>query len=67
MSHDQAFGVFRDDEAGPQWRAFFASFELAKSKAQEFANGEGCEFFIYNYENSSEVARLFHSRRKPHA
>ena len=67
MSYDQPFGVFLDDGQGPTWRASVATLEEAKSQAQKFANDEGHEFFIYDFNGFSEMARMFPSRRKPSA
>lgn len=47
------------------WRASFVDLDEAKRHAQKFANEEGQEFFVYRFEDSSEVARLFPARMKP--
>jgi hypothetical protein len=47
------------------WRASFADLDEAKRNAQKFADEERQEFFVYRFEDYSEVARLFPSRMKP--
>jgi hypothetical protein len=65
MAHDNQFGLFQDDAGGPLWRASFDDLDEAKRNAQRFADEERQEFFIYRFEDYSEVARLFPSRMKP--
>ena len=67
MSYYQPFGVFRDNGQEPVWRASVATLEEAKFLAQKFADNEGQEFFIYDFNGFSEVARMFPSRREPNA
>ncbi|MGH7870332.1 MAG: hypothetical protein ACREP9_22480 [Candidatus Dormibacteraceae bacterium] len=65
MSREDQFGLFSQDEKGPLWRGFFNDLDEAKRKAQELADVEGFEFFIYNLRSLSEIARFFRSRPKP--
>jgi hypothetical protein len=65
MPYDHQFGLFQDDACGPLWRASFADLDEAKRNAQKFADEERQEFFVYRFEDYSEVARLFPSRMKP--
>lgn len=61
---DQQFGLFQDNEEGPVWRASFADFEQATREAQKLADAEGREFFVYSFNNYSEVARSVPVRRR---
>lgn len=65
MPCDDHFGLFKDDREsdGPLWRAFFEDLGEAKLQAQKYADDEGSEFFIYNFKNYSEIARMFPTRR----
>jgi hypothetical protein len=65
MPYDQQFGVFREDEQGPLWNGSFTHLDEAKQKARTLAESEGCEFFIYNFQDFTEIARFFPSRPKP--
>lgn len=65
MASEDQFGLFSQDEHGPLWRGFFNDLDEAKRKAQELADLEGLEFFIYNLKSLSEIARFFPSRHKP--
>ena len=67
MPHDHQFGLFVEDEKGHLWRGFFDDLEAAKSSAQELANKEGFEFFVFNFRHFSEVARCFPARPKQSA
>lgn len=62
MRQDHRFGVFVEDEKGHLWRGFFDDLEAAKSSAQELANQEGLEFFVFDFRDFSEVARFFPAR-----
>lgn len=67
MPRDYQFGLFLDDGEGPVWRGSFSDLDVAKRHAQKFADEERHEFFVYRFEDYSEVARLFPSRRKARA
>jgi hypothetical protein len=67
MAYDHQFGLFQDDMGGPLWRASFADLDEAKRNARRLADEEKREFFVYRFEDSSEVARVFPSRMKPQA
>ena len=67
MPDDQQFGIFIDDGQGPMWRAFVTTLEEAKFQAQRLADAEGCEFFIYDFNGFSEIARMFPSSDKAQA
>lgn len=64
MPYDHQFGLFIQDEKGPLWRGFFADLDAAKQTAQELANRENREFFVFNFKNFTEVARSFPPRPK---
>lgn len=53
------FELFAQDDKGPMWRGSFSDLESAKVKAQELANQEGIEFFVFNLGVAQEVARFF--------
>lgn len=58
------FAVFAQDEKGPMWRAAAARLEEAKRLAQQLADREGIEFFVFSFRTAREVARFLpHSRR----
>ncbi len=59
MSDGDDFGLFVQDEDVPLWRACFTDLGAAKIRAQELANEEGFEFFVFNFRDRSEVARFF--------
>jgi hypothetical protein len=65
MPRDDQFGLFMDNGEGPIWKAFFTDLEAARNHAQKSADEERCEFFVYSFENFSEVARLFPTRLIP--
>ncbi|MGH9377960.1 MAG: hypothetical protein ACRD1I_04095 [Terriglobia bacterium] len=67
MPHEAQFCLFVQHDKGPLWRGFFNDLDEAKRKAQELADREGFEFFIYNLQSSTEIARFFPSRPKPDA
>ena len=67
MARDHQFGLFQDEAGGPLWRASFADLDEAKRKAQKFADEERQEFFVYRFEDYSEIARVFPSRKEPRA
>lgn len=67
MAREDQFALFSQDEKGPLWRGFFNNLDEAKRKAQELADLEGIEFFVYNLKSAIEVARFFPSRREPGA
>jgi len=68
MPDDHQFGVFKDShDHGPLWMAIFSDLVETKRYAQRFADDEGCELFIYNYGDYSEVARSFPTGHKPRA
>ena len=59
MICEDQFGVFKDDGHGPMWRASFAVLAEAKSQAQKFADAERQELFVFNFADSSKIARSF--------
>jgi len=63
MAYEYQFDLFRDDAQGPLWQRSFIEFEEAKRQAQEMADDQGYEFFIFDCTTSSEVARVFPARR----
>lgn len=65
MSPDLLFDLFQDGEDGRLWRKSFADLDEAKRNAQRFADEERQEFFVRRFEDCSEIARVFPSRRKP--
>lgn len=62
MASDHQFGVFLDDRKGPMWREYFQDIEMARNYAQKSADEEASEFFIYSFQNFSEVGRKFPTR-----
>ena len=52
------FAVFAIGDRGPVWRDLFLDFEIAKMKAQELANREGVECFVFAARTAREVARF---------
>jgi hypothetical protein len=67
MPNDHQFGLFVEDEKGHLWRGFFDDLEAAKKSGQELANKERLEFFVFNFKDFTEVARVFPARPKPSA
>lgn len=65
MPRDYRFGLYQDNGGGRVWRGSFADLEEAKRHAQKFADEEHHEFFVCRFEDYSEVARSFPSRKKP--
>jgi len=65
VADDHQFGLYQDDSDGPRWRASFCDLDEAKRNAQKFADEEGQEFFVYRFEDYSEVARVFPTRMRP--
>ena len=63
MPHDHQFGLFIQDDKGPLYRGFYTDLEDAKRKAQELADKEGYEFFIYNFKGFIEIARFYPQKR----
>ena len=59
------YAIFRDDKDGPVWREFSTDLITAKINAQRLADAEQLEFFVFDFEDISEVARLFPSRNSP--
>jgi hypothetical protein len=62
MAFDPRFDLFRQDEKGALWYASFAELDNAKRQAQKMADQAGYEFFVFDCETVSEVARAFPSR-----
>jgi len=52
------FAVFAQDDKGPMWRAAAPGLEEAKRLAQQLADEEGIEFFVFSFRRASEVARF---------
>ena len=52
------FAVFAEEEGGPIWRADAPGLEEAKRLAQQRADQEGIEFFVFSFRTASEVARF---------
>jgi hypothetical protein len=65
MPYHRRFGVFKRKDRGNLRQGFYADLDEAKRHAQKGAHDEGVEFFVYNFENLSEVARFFPPRGKP--
>ena len=59
------FALFVHEEKGPFWRGFYSDLEEAKRRAQELANEEGFEFFIFRFKDKSEIARFFPAKHSP--
>jgi hypothetical protein len=59
MLPDKGFAVFVQEERGPLWREDFHDAETAKAKAEQLALEEGLEFFVFSFNNYSEVARFY--------
>jgi len=59
MPYEPEFGLFVENEEGPLWRGFYADLDEAKRTAQNLANEEGLEFFIFSLKDFTEVARAF--------
>lgn len=66
MPGDGDFAVFVEAERGPEWRGFFRELETAKETAQELADREKFEAFVFSFKDASEIARRF-PQRKPRA
>ena len=64
MPSDDEFAVAAQAEEGLVWRDVLLDFEAAKAKAQELANREGVEVFVFSTKDAREVAR-FHPMRPP--
>ncbi len=58
MPYEHLFGLFIQDEEGPLLRDFYTDLDEAKRKAQELATNEGFEFFVFDFKDSSEIARF---------
>jgi len=56
------FAVFQDEGRGPSWRASFTEIGEAKRLAQTLADKDNREFFVYNFDNYSEIARSYPTR-----
>ena len=54
-----------DDEKGPLWKGFFTDLEAAKSHAQKSTDEEACEFWVYNFKDFNEIARIIPTRTIP--
>ena len=65
MPSDGKFGVFSQGENGPLWKGFFDDLDEAKVLAQELANRERLESFIYEFQRYSEIARFSPARTGP--
>ncbi len=59
------FGIFIQDGKGPLFKEFFADREEAKRKAEQLAQTEGVECFVYSFQTFKEVARFRPAPRKP--
>ena len=53
------FGLFAQHKTGPLWKAFFTDLDEAKRYAQQLANRDGFEYFVFNFVELTEVARAF--------
>jgi hypothetical protein len=61
MSPNFHFVLFQDYEDTPVWRGSFADLEAAKRNAQKLADEERHEFFVCEYGDYGEIARLLPS------
>jgi hypothetical protein len=52
-------GLFAQHKAGPLCKGFFTDLKEAKQQAQQLANRDGCEYFIFSFVHFIEVARVF--------
>lgn len=59
MLRIHSFGLFMEDEKGPLWRGFFDNLTRAKKAARELAEREGLEFFVFSFQDYTEVTRAF--------
>ena len=59
MTYDPQYGVFAVDEKGPLWKGFFDALNNAKLQAQNLADLERCEYFVFDVSSSTEVFRAF--------
>jgi hypothetical protein len=44
------------------WKGFYDTIEKAKLQAQTLANLEGCEYFVFDLSDSTEIFRAFPPR-----
>lgn len=58
MPHENQFGLFIQGDKGPLYWGFFDDLEAAKKAAQEGADKEGLEFFVFSFKDFTEVARF---------
>jgi hypothetical protein len=59
MRHRQQYGLFIHDKEGPLCKAFFPDLEEATSQAQNLADKEGCEYFVFDLVRFVEVAHCY--------
>ena len=64
MPSDDEFAVAAQGEEGLVWRDVLLDFGAAKAKAQELANREGVQVFVFSTKDAREVAR-FHPKQPP--
>jgi hypothetical protein len=58
MSPNLHFLLFQDYQDRSVWRGSFADLDAAMRNAQKLADKERLEFFVCEYGDSNEVARL---------
>ena len=59
LTMDEEFGLFIQDERGPAWRGTSTDLHDAERKAQEIANTEGVECFVYSFKKFKEIVRCY--------
>jgi hypothetical protein len=58
------FAVFAVGDRGPVWKDLSLDYQVAKIKAQELADREGVECFVFAARDAREVARFFPRTRR---
>ena len=65
MPYDFQFWLFQECGDGPLWRGSFDDIDRAKRQAQQLADEERQEFFVFCFRFFTEVARVHPSRVAP--
>ena len=66
MPSNDEFAVAAQAEEGIVWRDVLLDSEAAKAKAQDLANREGVECFVFSTKDVREVARFHPERTREH-
>jgi hypothetical protein len=64
---EEEFDLFLRDDKGPIFRGVVHGLEAAKRKAQEIANAEGFECFVFSLKDFRQVEILLPATKKPRA